>query len=128
MKKILLTLVLLFQTVVAQDLNILFDSNSYEIKQSEIVKLDKYVDYLFTNPELSVILEGHADSIDTYKYNLDLSIKRAQAVKKYFVDQGILNIRVKTTGFGETKQKVSNMLKDGRETNRRVSASIVEQQ
>jgi len=128
MKKILLTLVLLFQTVVAQDLNILFDSNSYEIKQSEIVKLDKYVDYLFTNPELSVILEGHADSIDTYKYNLDLSIKRAQAVKKYFVDQGILNIRVKTTGFGETKPKVSNMLKDGRETNRRVSASIVEQQ
>lgn len=127
MKKILLTLFFLFNSLNAEELNILFDSNSDKIKKSEIEKLERFTDYLFTNPELTIILEGHADSIDTYKYNLNLSLKRVQAVKKYLVDQGILNSRVKTTGFGETKPVVSNMLKNGREQNRRVTASIVEQ-
>lgn len=127
MKKILLTFIFVINSLFAQELNILFDLNSYTIKKSEVPKLEKFTDYLFTNPELSIILEGHTDSIDTYKYNLALSLKRAQAVKKYLLKQGILNSRVKTTGFGETKPLVSNMLKDGRASNRRVTASIVEQ-
>ena len=50
----------------------------------------------------SVLIEGHTDAIGTHQYNLQLSRKRAEAVKRYLVSEhGLDAQRLKTVGFGE---------------------------
>lgn len=52
----------------------------------------------------SVTIEGHTDSVGTERYNLDLSVRRAQAVKQYLVQvRGIDASRLKTVGFGKDR-------------------------
>lgn len=51
------------------------------------------------NPDLKVEIDGHTDSTGTAAYNMALSEKRAKAVKKYFVDQGIAPNRMTTKGL-----------------------------
>lgn len=122
MKKIILVTFLLFSTLFAdtEKLNVTFDSKSYQIEEMQTKKLDKFVDFLFTNPQLSVILEGHADSIGTEKDNLVLSKHRAQTVKNYFILQGIIESRIKILACGETKPLAPNNIKEHRQINRRV--------
>jgi outer membrane protein OmpA-like peptidoglycan-associated protein len=122
MKKIILVTFLLFSTLFAdtEKLNVTFDSKSYQVEEMQTKKLDKFVDFLFTNPQLSVILEGHADSIGTEKDNLVLSKHRAQTVKNYFILQGIIESRIKILACGETKPLAPNNIKEHRQINRRV--------
>ena len=70
-------------------------------------------------------MEAHSDSIGTIKNNLDLSLKRAMIIKNYMINQGIIESRIKLMAYGESKPKVSNMLKKGRQINRRVTAKII---
>ena len=78
------------------------------------------------NPDLKVEVDGHTDSTGTAAYNMTLSEKRAEAVKKYFVDQGIDPNRLTTKGFGITKSAASNKTKEGRAKNRRVELTPVQ--
>jgi OmpA-OmpF porin, OOP family len=77
------------------------------------------------NPDLKVEVDGHADSTGAAAYNMTLSEKRAEAVKKYFVDQGIDPDRLTTKGFGITKPAASNDTREGRAKNRRVELTPV---
>ena len=78
------------------------------------------------NPDLKVEVDGHTDSTGTAAYNMTLSEKRAEAVKKYFVDQGIDPSRLAAKGFGITKPAASNKTKAGRTQNRRVELTPVQ--
>ena len=52
----------------------------------------------------SVLIEGHTDALGTHQYNLQLSRKRAEAVKRYLVSEhGLDAQRLKTVGFGEDR-------------------------
>ena len=72
------------------------------------------------NPDLSLTVHGHADSIGPEEYNMTLSEKRAEAVKQFITRRGIDEERISTEGHGETDPVASNETKEGREQNRRV--------
>ena len=59
-----------------------------------MVSLDKLVETLNDNPNVTIELMSHTDSRDTEEYNQDLSQKRAQSVVQYLIEKGI-----ETEGF-----------------------------
>ena len=71
-----------------------------------MVSLDKLVETLFDNPNVTIELMSHTDSRDTEEYNQDLSQKRAQVVVQYLIDKGIEPERLSAKGYGESTPKV----------------------
>jgi OOP family OmpA-OmpF porin len=120
--KTILFLALFISSLVSNELLVTFDSNSYKINNTQKEKLEKYVDFLFTNYDLSINLEGHTDSIGSDNENMKLSIKRAETVKAYFLNEGIIESRINTIACGEIRPEVSNKTKENRQKNRRVVA------
>lgn len=100
--------------------HVLFDFDKDVIKPEAYPLLDKVAAVLEKNPLVSVELHGHTDNVGTREYNMDLSMRRAHAVKNYLVGKGILKNRMATVGFGYTKPAALNLLDSGRAKNRRV--------
>lgn len=123
MHKITLVTLLFISSLFSNELLVTFDSNSYKIYDTQKEKLDEYVDFLFTNYDQSINLEGHTDSTGTDNDNMKLSIKRAETIKAYFINEGITDARINTIACGESRPKVSNATKENRQMNRRVIAN-----
>jgi peptidoglycan-associated lipoprotein len=70
-----------------------------------MVSLDKLVETLLDNPNVTIELMSHTDSRDTEAYNQDLSQKRAQVVVQYLIDKGIEAERLSARGYGESTPK-----------------------
>nr|WP_319392203.1 OmpA family protein [uncultured Desulfobacter sp.] len=100
--------------------NVLFDFDKAVIKPATFAQLDAVYEILEKNPAMSIELQGHTDNIGAEKYNMDLSLRRANAVAKYLVDKGIARNRLATTGFGFDKPVALNSTDFGRSLNRRV--------
>lgn len=100
--------------------SVLFDFDKAEIKPEGFPLLDAIVVILEKNPAMSVELAGHTDNVGTEAYNMDLSMRRSNAVAAYLVDKGILRNRLATTGFGFTNPVALNGTTFGRSLNRRV--------
>ena len=71
-------------------------------------------------PDVKFLIEGHTDDRNSDRYNLYLSQRRANAVRKYMIEQGIGNDNLSAKGFGESRPKFSNENAGGRKLNRRV--------
>jgi OOP family OmpA-OmpF porin len=84
------------------------------------------VSILNKNPSTKIQIQGHTDNIGSTEYNMDLSEKRAQVVKRYLIDKGIDAARISTMGFGYTQNRVSNNSPSGRAQNRRAEIVLVE--
>jgi outer membrane protein OmpA-like peptidoglycan-associated protein len=74
-----------------------------------------------------ILIEGHASSEGDAAHNLKLSDERAKAVMAYLVEHGISKDRLSAKGFGSSDPIADNKTEDGREKNRRVEFTIVEQ-
>jgi outer membrane protein OmpA-like peptidoglycan-associated protein len=73
------------------------------------------------NPDWKLTVEGHTDNIGGDPYNLDLSKRRALAVKEALIAQyGIATDRLTNAGFGASRPVESNDTLEGRARNRRV--------
>jgi OOP family OmpA-OmpF porin len=94
-----------------------FDPGQAVIKDPRA--LDEIVAVLKANPGLDGEVHGHADSSASAEYNLKLSAARAEALRGYFVQQGIASERLRVRGFGETRPAASNDNAAGRALNRR---------
>lgn len=91
--------------------------------QSDLA-LGQVATLLADNPSLAVTIEGHTDNIGTPKANLDLSKRRAAAVRDALVTRfHVAPGRLSATGFGDTRPIESNKTVDGRARNRRVELS-----
>ena len=82
---------------------IFFATNKYNISSKGTETLLKQANYLKSNPNLNVSLEGHADERGTREYNLALGEKRANAVKDYLISNGISSVRVNVISYGKEK-------------------------
>ncbi len=101
-----------------------FESGKDVIKTSSYGILNNVVDILKENPEYKLIIDGHTDAQGDDAQNMELSQKRAAAVKKYLVDKGIDAGRLTSRGFGETVPKATNDTPAGRAENRRVEFTV----
>jgi len=86
--------------------NILYDFGKWDLRPESMVSLDKLVETLLDNPNVTIELMSHTDSRDTEEYNQDLSQKRAQVVVQYLIDKGIEPQRLLPKGYGESTPKI----------------------
>ncbi len=61
------------------------------------------VQWLQTNRDYAIIIEGHADEQGTREYNLALGARRAAAVQDYLISQGIAANRMRTISYGKER-------------------------
>lgn len=86
--------------------NILYDFGKYDLRPESMVSLDKLVETLNDNPNVTIELMSHTDSRDTEEYNQTLSQQRAQVVVDYLIQKGIEADRLTAVGYGESTPKV----------------------
>jgi outer membrane protein OmpA-like peptidoglycan-associated protein len=80
-----------------------FDYNNSSIKDNIQNVLEQNTTILKKNKNLSVIINGFADSRGTESYNKMLSAKRANIIKNYFVARGIPQSRIVVNAYGESQ-------------------------
>lgn len=98
-----------------------FATNSAEILPTSEAVLRTIAAVLQNDPKLELIIEGHTDSVGGAESNLDLSRRRADAVKRWLADKGgTSELRLTTIGYGLTKPIADNASEEGRAKNRRV--------
>ncbi len=107
-------------------LEIHFDTDKADIKPEYLPVIEKFAKFLKENPSIKVEIQGHTDDRGSAKYNLKLSQKRAEAVKKVLVEKfGISPDRIIAKGYGESMPVAPNDTEEGRAKNRRVVAKII---
>jgi outer membrane protein OmpA-like peptidoglycan-associated protein len=100
---------------------IYFDFASDKIKPESEPVLQEIAQVMQRNPTWKLRVEGHTDNIGGDAYNMDLSQRRAAAVKEALVTRyRIVAERLDPAGFGATRPKESNDTLQGRARNRRV--------
>ncbi len=106
--------------------DLLFDFDKAEIRPEAASLLAEVAKFLREMPGARVQVSGHTDNIGSLNYNLDLSLRRANAVKDYLVNLLPEDhpIRWTTSGFGPTLPVADNDTEAGRQRNRRVDLII----
>ncbi len=89
------------EAVAFENIHFDFDKSNLKPKAREI--LDKLGEYLKTNREATVMIEGHCDERGTREYNLALGQRRAASAEKYLMDLGIDKARISTISYGEDR-------------------------
>jgi len=113
--------------------DVLFDFDKWDIKKKAEATLLKLAQGIKETNKKHVLIEGHTDSKGSDSYNLELSQKRADSVRDWFVSKGVVTgVQFQTKGYGESKPVAHNTKPDGsdnpegRAKNRRVEIKILD--
>ncbi len=104
---------------------VFFDTDKSDLKDESLPELDRVSEFLASNKDIRVRIEGHTDDVGEDNYNMQLSQKRADAVRSYLVTQGVEAKRILTAGYGKTRPKVKGTNDDARALNRRVEMKVI---
>jgi outer membrane protein OmpA-like peptidoglycan-associated protein len=105
-----------------------FDFDKATIKPESFSLMNEIGDVITKNPQIkSLRIEGYASSEGDVKHNQQLSDARAKSVMKYLVDHKIPAAELQAIGYGIDHPIADNSTDDGREKNRRVEFTILEQ-
>ena len=107
--------------------NIYFDFNKSSVKKESELSLNKIVEVLTNNPNMSITINAHTDSKGSETYNQTLSESRAKAAYQYLLKKGIPATQLTYKGFGESEllEKCEKCSAKQDQTNRRVEFKIV---
>ncbi|PSW07415.1 peptidoglycan-associated lipoprotein Pal [Photobacterium lipolyticum] len=89
-----------------QDQTVYFKFDNAEIQADFQAMLEAHAEYLSSNTEMKVIVEGHADERGTPEYNIALGERRASAVAKYLQALGVSASQISIVSYGEEKPLV----------------------
>ena len=103
----------------------LFDFDKSVLKPAAQASLDSLAGKVKSLTLEVIVAVGHTDSVGTDAYNQKLSIRRAEAVKKHLVSQGIEAKRIYVEGKGESQPVADNKTAEGRAKNRRVQIEAI---
>ena len=104
--------------------DVLFDLNSADLRPEAQNALRDLAANFSRYPNERIDVEGFTDATGTELYNLDLSQRRADAVRNYLVDHGVLAQNIFSRGWGAQHPKATNDTPEGRQANRRVEIHI----
>jgi outer membrane protein OmpA-like peptidoglycan-associated protein len=117
-------------------LELTFDSNQSKFKPNQVMVLEKAWDKIRErlNParQQTVVITGFSDNVGNDAYNRHISLKRAEAVAKWFLGRGHLTRdprtgkgNLRTQGLGKEMPRASNGTAEGRAHNRRVDIVLL---
>lgn len=111
-------------TVITLTNQVIFPFDDATLPNESEKRLSQLADGLMATKERDLVIEGHTDAVGPHDYNVELSQKRADAVKQYLVQQGYDKDRIVAKGMGESRPLAPNESPEGRATNRRVEIII----
>lgn len=112
------------QRVPGDTVVVLFRFNRWDLDDRAETALVELAHQLQANPQLVVELEGYTDNVGDASYNLGLSQRRADAVRRFLVDKGVELHRIHWIGLGDVRPVADNTTPQGRGQNRRVMVRV----
>jgi outer membrane protein OmpA-like peptidoglycan-associated protein len=103
---------------------IFFDPGKTQLKAGAKKTLQRIAAQLKGDESIRITVEGHTDNTGKPDKNMDISEKRAEAVREYLVSQGVPEDRTMATGKGDAEPVATNKTPAGRQQNRRVELII----
>ncbi len=105
--------------------NLEFEASSANISSKSFPTLNELSELLKSKPGWKLWIAGHTDNSGNDQANLDLSRRRAEAVKTYLVSKGVDANQLRTEYYGSNKPIDTNDTPEGRQKNRRVEMQVV---
>jgi OmpA-OmpF porin, OOP family len=103
-----------------------FEYDSDKLTKAAEGILSDVAETLSAYPDVTVEVQGHTDALGTDAYNLGLSERRSNAVKRFLVSRGVNGERLRPVGYGESSPIADNGTAEGQEENRRVEFRVVQ--
>lgn len=105
--------------------NIHFNNDESDLLAESFEMLAELLIFMQTHDTARVQLDGHTSSVGEYLHNLVLSRKRAAAVQRFLMNNGISEERIETNGFGPQYPIADNSTEAGQKENRRVEFRLL---
>ena len=83
-----------------------FGFDRYDLSAEARATAGSWAQWMNTNQNVNIVIEGHADERGTREYNLALGARRANAVRDYMVALGVAPNRMRTISFGKERPAV----------------------
>ena len=104
---------------------ILFDTDEYNVDSRDQAILQSQAQWLASNPNARITIEGHADERGTRDYNLALGERRANAAKNYLASLGVSPARMTTVSYGKERPEALGSNESAWAQNRRAVSVVV---
>lgn len=104
-----------------------FDYARAELNSDAPAVLDKVVAELQKNPQMKIEVSAHTDDNGTPLGNFAVTRARAEAIRNYLLSKGVKPEQVKARGYGSTRPVADNKTEQGREANRRIEITVLEE-
>jgi peptidoglycan-associated lipoprotein len=99
--------------------DVFFEFDRWSLTESGRQLLGMNADWLRSNPDKRVMIEGHCDERGTSAYNMVLGEKRAKAIRAYLIDLGIKAERLEAVSYGKERPMCQERTEDCYQQNRR---------
>lgn len=106
--------------------NLLFSTGSSNIEYSSFAALDDLASLLTANPSFRLRIAGHTDNVGANSANMDLSRRRAEAVRDYLLNKDVSFGNMIVEYYGGNEPIADNSSPEGRKKNRRVDFELIE--
>lgn len=118
---------LLYETVLTDE-KVKFGFDTSELSPEAESALDQFASQLKQeNKNIYLEIQGHTDSVGSEKYNEELGLLRAEAVRRYLNQQHAIPLhRINVISYGETAAVADNSTREGRAQNRRVALVVLQ--
>ncbi len=100
-----------------------FESNKTTLTPQGLAALEQLVPILQSAPQASIEIGGHTDAFGAPEYNLDLSRRRAEAVRQHLMKRGLTN-HFTAVGYGATKPRSKDQTQAALKRNRRIELRV----
>jgi len=104
--------------------SVLFPSDKSTLLPDAETRLNQVAAALMSTTQRKAVVEGYTDSRGSESHNLDLSQRRAESVRSYFISRGYDSNLISAVGFGKGKPVSDNSTAEGRANNRRVEIIV----
>jgi peptidoglycan-associated lipoprotein len=105
---------------------VFFELDSFSLSSDARATLDAQAQWLNSNPQTNVTIEGHADERGTREYNIALGERRATAARLYLESRGVASGRMQVISYGKERPEVFGSGEDSHARNRRAVTVVPE--